>query len=66
MQKGKIPIIIDKKNRKKRDNLLKNLNTDEIKETFENEPKLHIVLDNYSVHHTPLIKNICEILKTLI
>jgi len=56
------PNNIDKKDGEKRDNLLTNLNTDEIKEIFANEPKLHIVLDNYSVHHTPFIKEICEIL----
>ena len=56
------PNNIDKKDGEKRDNLFKNLNTKEIKEIFNNEPIIHIVLDNYSVHHTPLIKNISEIL----
>jgi len=56
------PNNIDKKDKEKRENLLKNLNTKEIREIFENEPKLHIVLDNYSVHHTLLIKTISEIL----
>lgn len=56
------PNNIDKKDGEKRDNLLANLNTDEIKEIFANEPILHIVLDNYSVHHTPLIKDISKIL----
>ena len=56
------PDNTDKKNKEKRDNLLKNLNTDEIKEIFANEPILNIVLDNYSVHHSSLIEEICEIL----
>jgi len=56
------PNNIDKKDEEKRNNLLKNLNTNEIKEIFANEPILHIVLDNYSVHHTPLIKDISKIL----
>jgi hypothetical protein len=59
------PNNIDKKDAEKRNNLLKNLNTDEIKEIFQNEPIFHIVLDNYSVHHTPLIKNISEILNII-
>ncbi|MDR3063360.1 MAG: transposase [Methanobrevibacter sp.] len=29
---------------------------------FKNEPKLHIVLDNYKVHHAHLIQKICKIL----
>ena len=42
------PNNTDKKDEEKRDNLLKNLNTDEIKRVFKNERKLHIVLNNYS------------------
>ena len=53
---------IDKKDEEKRNNLLKNLNTQEIIDVFKNEPKLHIVLDNYTVHHASLIEDICEIL----
>jgi transposase len=53
---------IDKKDKEKQMNLLKNLNTEEIKNIFKNESKLHIILDNYSVHHTPLIENIALIL----
>ena len=56
------PNNTDKKDEEKRDNLLKNLNTDEIKKEFKNERKLHIVLDNYSVHLTPLLENISIIL----
>jgi len=56
------PNNINKKDEEKRDNLLKNLNTDEIKRVFENERKLHIILDNYSVHHTPLLEYISIIL----
>jgi len=56
------PNNTDKKDKEKRANLLKNLNTEKIIDVFKNEPKLHIILDNYSVHHTPLIQNISEIL----
>ena len=58
------PNNISKKDREKRDNLLKNLNTKEIKKIFKNERKLHIILDNYPVHHTPLLENISLILNT--
>ena len=34
----------------------------EIKRVFENERKLHIVLENYSVHHAGLLESIAIIL----
>jgi transposase len=56
------PNNTNKKDEEKRDNLLKNLNTDEIKRVFKNERKFHIILDNYPVHHTPLLENASIIL----
>jgi len=50
------------KKTKKRNNLLKNLNTNEIKRVFKNKRTIHIILDNYSVHHTLLLEIIAIIL----
>lgn len=46
----------------KREILFENINKEEIKQYSYSEPTIHIILDNYSVHKTELIKKICEIL----
>ena len=46
----------------KREILFENINKEEIKQYSYSEPIIHIILDNYSVHKTELIKKICEIL----
>jgi transposase len=53
---------IRKIDRIKRDNILVNINTNEIKEYSRKEKILNIVLDNYRVHKTKLVQQVAEIL----
>jgi len=53
---------IRKIDRIKRDNILININTNEIKEYSRKEKRLNIVLDNYRVHKTKLVQQVAEIL----
>ena len=46
----------------KRQIILENINKEEIKKYSYLEPKINIILDNYSVHKAQLVKKICEIL----
>lgn len=46
----------------KRNTLFDNINKEQIKEYSYKEPKIHIILDNYSVHKSQIVKNISEIL----
>lgn len=42
--------------------ILENISKEEIKRYCYLEPKINIILDNYSVHKVLLVKKICEIL----
>lgn len=46
----------------KRQIIFENINKEEIKKYSYSEPKINIILDNYSVHKAQLVKKICEIL----
>jgi len=46
----------------KKKNIELNLRQNNLKEILSKEKRMHIVLDNYSVHHAHLIKSIAEIL----
>lgn len=46
----------------KRQVILETISKEEIKKYSYLEPKINIILDNYSVHKAQLVKNICEIL----
>lgn len=43
----------------KRQIILENINKEEIKKYSYLEPKINIILDNYSVHKAQLVKKIC-------
>jgi len=42
--------------------ILENISKKEIKKYSYLEPKINIILDNYSIHKSQLVKDICEIL----
>ena len=46
----------------KRQIIFENINKEEIKKYSYSEPKINIILDNYSVHKAQLVKKKCEIL----
>jgi transposase len=56
------PNNINKIDIQTRENLMLNLEQENIHEVFQNQKKIHIVLDNYSVHHSKLFKDVAEIL----
>lgn len=49
--------------KKKRENIFKNLNKKQIKHIFKKEKRIVIILDNYPVHKAKLVKKACAILK---
>jgi hypothetical protein len=56
------PKNIDKMDMQKRENIHKNLDHNHIRSVFAKEKKIHVILDNYTSHHTDLLANTAEIL----
>jgi transposase len=52
----------DKIEEEKKKRLEENLKQNSLKEILAKEKKIHIVLDNYTVHHSAMIKSITQIL----